>query len=262
MERGFWSCVAIVPLLVPGVSQAAAAPQILGVIASAEPVTLQCERGECGAEFTAFCIERYRKSPERGTAYYVHDPDTLAFDGVRRDGATVRLDLAGLLTITTERGYSAVRMSLPESVLERFDLASVRVRVGGDVTLIPDPVPGDPNPQTELDILLASGPLRTAAAVIVDRGGERADAARVVAHVINALPRRGRASGAARDRVWQAVSPPAAAPGYSLAREGFERCQSITLAGMQSLRQCLGSLHDTLIGELNTRYWHALELGS
>ena len=262
MERGFRLYVALVSLLVLGVSQAAAAPQILGVIASAEPVTLQCERGECGAEFTAFCVERYRKSPDPGTAYYVHDPDTIAFVGVRRHGATVDLDLAGLLAITTERGYSAVRMSLPESVLERFDLASVRVRVGANVTLIPEPVPGDPNPQTELDVLLASGPLRTVAAVIVDRGGERVDAARVVSQLANALPRRGRASGAARDRVWQAVSPPAGTPGYSLAREGFERCQSITLAGMQSLRQCLGSLHDSLIGELNTRYWHALELGS
>ncbi len=58
-----------VPLLwALGASQAAAAPQILAVIASVEPVTLQCERGECGAEFTVYCIEQRRSSPEPGTA--------------------------------------------------------------------------------------------------------------------------------------------------------------------------------------------------
>ncbi|MFQ5959420.1 MAG: hypothetical protein ACE5LF_08645, partial [Alphaproteobacteria bacterium] len=156
MSRRFRLSALLVPLLVVlGASPAAAAPQSLGLIARAEPLTLQCERGECGAEFTAFCVERFRRSPEPGTAYYLHDPDTVAFDGVRHDGTTVRLEVAELLTITTERGHSAVRMSVPASVLERFDLASVRVSVGRNATLIPEPVPDDPNPQTEVDILLA-----------------------------------------------------------------------------------------------------------
>jgi len=29
-----------------------------------------------------------------------------------------------------------------------------------------------------------------------------------------------------------------------------------------SLRQCLGSQHDTFIGKLNTKYWRAIEVGS
>ncbi len=269
MERDFRLGVALVPLLVLvpvvlvlGAPPAAAAPQSLGLIARADPVTLQCERGECGVELTAFCVERFRASPEPGTPYYLHDPATVAIDGVRRDGTTVRLELADLLTVTTERGHSAVRISVPSDVLERFGLASLRVSVGRNATLIPKAVPGDRNPQTEIDILLAAGPLRSAAAVIVDNGGARVDATRLVASVINALPRRGRADDAERDSVWQAVSPPAGTPGYSLARAGFERCKTTTLGGMQSLRQCLGSIHDSLIGELNTRYWYALEVGS
>ncbi|MCH8998937.1 MAG: hypothetical protein IID48_11860, partial [Proteobacteria bacterium] len=135
-----------------GASQAAAAPQILAVIASAEPVTLQCEGGECGAEFTVYCIEQRRPSPEPGTPYYIHDPSTLTLDGLRRDGTTVVLAGAELLSITTERGHTAIRMSLPESVIERFDLVSVSVSVGARASLIPEPVAGDSRPHSEIDI--------------------------------------------------------------------------------------------------------------
>lgn len=255
--------VALAPLiLMLGASQAAAAPQILAIIASAEPVTLQCERGECGAEFTVYCIEQRRSSPEWGTAYYIHDPSTLTLEGLRRDGTTVGLAAAELLTITTERGHTAVRMSFSQSVLERFDLASVRVSIGERASLIPEPVPNDTRPHTEIDIVLATGPLRSAAAAVVDDGAERVDAARLTARMINALPRRGRADQDQREQLWLRFAPPAGAPGRALAQAGFEHCSATTFGGMTSLRQCLGSQHDTFIGKLNTKYWRAIEVGS
>ena len=245
-----------------GASQAAAAPQILAVIASAEPVTLQCEGGECGAEFTVYCIEQRRPSPEPGTPYYIHDPSTLTLDGLRRDGTTVVLAGAELLSITTERGHTAIRMSLPESVIERFDLVSVSVSVGARASLIPEPVAGDSRPHSEIDIFLATGPLRSAAAAVVDDGAERVDAARLTARMINALPRRGHAGRDQRERLWSSLAPPAGAPGRALAQAGFERCSAATFGGMMTLRQCLGSQHDTFIGELNSKYWRAIEIGS
>ncbi len=252
-----------VPLLwALGASQAGATPQILAVIANAEPVALKCERGECGSEFTVYCIEQRRASPEPGTAYYIHDPSTLTLDGVRPDGTTVGLAGAELLTIATERGHTAVRMSLPESVLERFDLASVRVSVGDRASLIPEPIPNDSRPHTEIDIVLATGPLRSAAAAVVDNGAERVDAARLTARMINALPRRGRADQDQRKQLWLRFAPPAGAPGRALAQEGFKHCSAATLGGMMSLRQCLGSQHDSFIGKLNTKYWRAIEVGS
>ena len=255
-------------LLILGASQAAAAPQILAVIASAEPVTLQCERGECGAEFTAYCIEKARSSPPVGTAYRVHDPNTLVLDGVRRDGSTVRLAGSELLTITTERGHTAVRMSLPSRVLRQFDLASVRVSIGEGASLIPQPIAGDRWPHSEMDIALATGPLRTAAAAIVDNGGAQIEAARVTLRMVNGLPRAGRTTQTERDQAWLRFAPAADADGRALAggralaEAGFERCSVTTRAGMMSLRQCLGSLHDSFIGKLNTQYWKSLETGS
>lgn len=262
MARRFGLVAAFLVFAFSGVSPAAAAPQALGLIARADPVTLQCQGGECGAEFTAFCVERYRNSPEPGTAYYLHDPATVAVNGLRHDGTTVRIDVASQLTVITERGHSAVRLSLPESVLGTFDLASVAVTVLRKATLLPVPVPGDPYPQTAVDIMLSAGPLRTASSVVIDNGGERIDAAWVTSNLINALPRHGRASQARRESVWQEAAPEPGAPGYLLARAGFERCGRNTMSGLMSLRQCLGSMHDAFVGELNTRYWQVMEIGS
>ncbi len=50
--------------------------------------------------------------------------------------------------------------------------------------------------------------------------------------------------------------------GRAIAKAGFENCSVTTKSGLMSLRQCLGSLHDSFIGELNTQYWKSLETGS
>ncbi len=255
-------CIALASLLVLGASQAAAEPQILGVIASLEPVTLQCARGECSAEFSSYCIERYRKSPIWRTAYYVHDPETLTLEGVRKDGTVIQLSAVEHLTITSARGRSAISMSLPSSLLLDYDLASIQVSVGDRATLIPEPIAGARRPHTEADIALATGPLRDAAAAIIDHGGKTVDAALLTAQLINALPQGGRASTAERDALWQVATLSESSPGYTLAEEGYEFCYDTTRVGMMSLRQCLGSVHDRFISELNSEYWQAVETGS
>ena len=57
----YWLFVAIVlaPLTV-GTMNANAAPQMLGVVASAEPMPLRCEGGVCSIELSSFCLEKER----------------------------------------------------------------------------------------------------------------------------------------------------------------------------------------------------------
>lgn len=254
--------VALVVFSLMGLSRASAEPQILGLIASLQPVSLQCERRQCGAEFTSYCIEQHRKPPILGTVYYIHDPETLIVEGVREDGETVRFPAPGLLHIASARGRSAIRMSVPANFLKENGLTSVRVTVGELATLIPKPNPNARRPHTEFDIARATGPRRNVAATIIDHGGERVAAARQTARLINALPRNGRASEAQRDRVWRSVELSLNAPGYALVEAGFDTCYGVTLSGMMSLRQCLGSLHDRLISKLNIDYWRAVGAGS
>ena len=42
--------VTLVAFSLIGLTRASAEPQILGLIANLEPTSLQCERGQCGAE--------------------------------------------------------------------------------------------------------------------------------------------------------------------------------------------------------------------
>lgn len=255
-------CVVLASFLTLGASQATAEPQILGLIASLAPVTLQCQRGECSAEFSAYCIERDRRAPIKGNVYTIYDPATLTVEGVYPDGATIVLSLDDSVAITSARGRSSVRISLPSYLLLELGLASVRVSVGESATLIPEPTAGARRPHTPADIALAAGPMRAAAAVIIDHGGKTIDAALMTARLINQLPQGGRASEAQRDELWRTVGLSSVASGYGLVETGFERCYEVTRSGMMSLRQCLGSLHDRFISELNVAYWKAVETGS
>lgn len=262
MSRPWHYAVALITFSLMGFSPASAEPQILGLIASLEPISLQCERGQCSAEFTSYCIEQNRRPPILGTVYNIYDPATLIVEGVREDGQTFRIQAPGPLAIASARGRSAVSMSVPASYLKANQLASLRVTVGERATLIPLADPHARTPHTEFDIAMATGPLREVAAAIIDRGGERVDAARYASRLINALPRGGRASEAKRDGVWQSVELPSESPGYTLVEAGFERCYEITRSGLMSLRQCLGSLHDRMISTLNVDYWKAVATGS
>ena len=254
-------CMAAFALMVLGAPEAAAAPQMIALIATDEPVTLQCARGECGAEFTSICLERLRPSPVPGTAYYLHDPESLIVEGVGNDGAVVALDASEFVTIASERGHSAMRLSVPWTVLGEYDLASVRMSVAGNATLVPVPEAGDRAAHTEGDIALVAGPLRSAASVIIANGVEQIAAARMALRVVNSMPRLGRASGPERDEALQFTASLAGSDGHGMVQAGFDRCYAITRASLMSLRQCLGAVHDKFIGELNTRYWRAIETG-
>jgi len=46
-------------------------------------------------------------------------------------------------------------------------------------------------------------------------------------------------------------------------RAVYEHCQSAVERGrLPSLRRCLESKHDTMVGTLNNRYWRAIKTGS
>jgi hypothetical protein len=262
MAVWFRFTVILVAFSLTGLARASAEPQILGLIASLEPTTLQCERGQCGAEFTSFCIEKHRKPPAKGSVYHIHDPETLIVEGVRGDGQTVRFPALGLLDIASARGRSAVRISVPAGFLKDNGLASIRVTVGERATLIPEPNPTAYWVHTDYDIAVAAGPLRNVAAAIIDHGGERTGAALLTARLVNALPRAGRASEAERDQVWSSAALPPGASGYALVEAGFDQCYQVTRSGMMTLRQCLGSLHDRWISKLNVDYWAVIDAGS
>ncbi len=267
MTRQLLASLAIaLPMAMASLAAANAAPQILGVVASAQPTTLYCADGECTAQLTSICLTERRASPSTGTPYLAYNPQVIKITGYRPDGAKISLDVADALRFSSARGHLAVWVSLPEAVLQQYALASVSITIEDGLSLVPEPRPGDPNPLTQADIALATGPLRTAATQIVDQAGAPVLAAQLTTLLINALPARGRATEAERAAVWDrtiaSLGTIENSQGLALVSQAHAQCQTTTRVGYTSLRQCLGSVHDGFMGRLNKKYWDAVKTGS
>lgn len=260
--------IAIVAAIALHVAPTLAAPQALGLVASNRAVPLTCHGRECWAEFSAFCLQPERRSPAQGLLYQLAEAHDLRLLGTTNDGREISLPVAPHLKITALRTHVAVRIAMAHASVGELGLKSVRVVVGEAATLLPAPAPGDANPQSAEDVELVSGPLRAVGQRIVDDGGARMTAARVTNRLINALPPRGRAAAEQRANLWrQAITeaatqslPPAA---RTLAQGAYDDCQGrVRVGAMPSLRRCLESKHDSILGKLNDDYWWAIKTGS
>jgi hypothetical protein len=239
---------------------ASAEPQILGLLAQSEPLTLNCSGGECFAEFSSFCMEPDRDSPSHETAYQPFDEADLTLVASTPTGEK-RLSARDLASFVSVRGYAAVRVSVPETVLADLGASSVALAVGRHVALMPTADPKYRRPHESQEIALAKGPRRLAGERIVDQGGDKAAAARVLGRLINGLPERGPINPAAREALWDqrievAGLPESVKAGVSTARRDYRSClgQDPEETGF-SMRQCLEHRHDYLIWRLNSQYW-------
>ena len=249
-------------------SGAGAAYQIMALVASNGAVTLTCSRGECAAELSSFCLQPDRASPPRGVQYSAIGGEGVAIIGTAANGNMVSLAGSADVRFTALRGHNAVRVSVPVETLTRLGLESIAIVVGEGVSLVPGPIVGDPDPQTERDIAIATGPLRALGSRIVDRDGDAMVAAGLTNDFINALPERGRESPDLRDGLWNDVTPARSRPAMTPAteekmRRGFAHCRELSAGGsFTTMRQCLGSMHDRFMGEPNNEFWDRLKLGS
>ena len=108
--------------------------------------------------------------------------------------------------------------------------------------------------------------MRTTATAIVDRNGDMVHAGQILARMVDALPRHGRAETDARTGLW-ATAAASHAPSYSetgvhKARTAYNRCYRKTRIGDKNLRGCLAEAHDDLVLDLNEKYWDAVKAGS
>jgi hypothetical protein len=250
-----------------GLTPAVADPQMLGVVQTASAVPLHCQNGECGAELTSICLQEERATPTPGYRYFAHNPDTIGLTGVRRDGSRVAILVEDVMKFSSARGYSAVRVSVPEEVLRRHDIASIEISVGDGLTLVPEKKPnGEARRLSEADIEMGAGVLRQTAAALVDRDTDKAHASLILARMIDGLPRRGRANLETRTGLWASSGEPHAADlskrGVHRARSAYNGCYRQTRLGDLTLRECLGKAHDGFIQELNKDYWDAVKAGT
>ena len=149
-----------------------AEPQILGLVATNSAKQLNCVGGECFAEFTAFCMEPDRASPGYMTQYTaVPGSDDLKIVAQTTNGQSISLP-ASKLRFRTERGFAAVRVSLPADALSGgLDVSRVSLEVGSKVALRPVPLPSYRRPHEPDDVTHTATKLRALGEKIVDQGG-------------------------------------------------------------------------------------------
>jgi len=266
MIRTFWLfLVSIAASFLFAIAGAAAAPQLLGLVASnGAPTRLDCAGEECSGYFGTFCLQPERQGPSRGTPYEVVAGE-ITLRLTLADGSERRLPASPYVAIRAHNNYSAVRIVLLAQGAEAMGATAIAVEVGPNVTLQPVRQIGDMEPQTADEIALATGTLREAGALAFDRPGRIADASRIVTRFINELPKvGGEETAALQQSLWdrEAGAPElamATPEGRMLAREIYDRCQAdLANHRVPSLRSCFSLQHGALMREINKQFWDSI----
>jgi hypothetical protein len=244
---------------------ASAAPQVLGLVAMNQPIVMRCDETGCRAELSSFCLQQPRDNPMPETAYTPAEGADIALIGTRADGSTVHLNAADYMTFESSRGFTSVRASLDPAIATSLGLVSVAIEVGSEVSMLPDDVAGDPEPQSDAELALATGTYRAKAVEFFDAPGEQADAIRVTNSMINVLPEKGRtpsdSDGHLLAEVLNDDIAPTIDPGaIRQATKIHETCrQKVDVTHhIDTMRACLIGSHDRMVVNSNIEFWESL----
>jgi len=239
---------------------AQAAPQVLGIVATAAPVPLRCEGDTCVAYLASFCLEPDRAHPLPDTHYVAADASRFVISG---SGGKI---VAGAISFRAAHFYTSVRIELPRAALGGDDHGAFSISVTAGAALVPTPVAGDKELHTAAEIATAIGSARELAAGWFDQADPDMEAAQVVSQTLSGLPRYGRVDDQVREKAWRsaAKSERAFSPaGFAKGELAVSICRrSVELNIFQNLRVCLNMENSRLLGHRNAQFWKALKTGS
>jgi hypothetical protein len=243
----------------------AAPPQILALVATAEPTPLSCSGGTCSAEFSAFCMEKFRGTPERGTAYLAGGSTKLALLATDAAGNTREVDGTAFVSIETERLFASVRISLPQSMLDGLHATQIALKVPGGASLVPVDTADDEHPITEGEIVNYTETLRAKADELFDATSTSAVVAEATVRMTNRTQLMDPAARVDAAKLWRDTmgSQPAEDAPESLrtAAHALEVCDRTLgrTGSAQMMTYCLNAIHDARITEGNIRVWNGLD---
>jgi len=244
----------------------AAAPQILGLVATAKPLPLTCADGVCAAEFSVFCLQKYRTSPMAGAEYRATQDTALTLTYTDRVGEKRSVSVGNLVIIKAHRGNYAVRIAIQEGEIRGLGGRDAAISVGALASLVPIAQAGDTAPLDDLEIAYVTGPHR--AAVAREFNDDRAPtvALQTVNRLINALP-QGRTTPSRRRALWRQVIGDVptrhSETGVRRAAREFQFCKRWADTGRgYGLRFCLEEYHDLKANDLTEKAWKVSEPGS
>ena len=265
MVRLIWSSAAFAAVMSLGSLGAAAAPQVLGIVASNGPIPLTCDAKGCHADLSTFCLQQPRANPKQGQEYRLTEGAPITLIGQNSSGQRVSFPASPYIRFTTARGFTAVEVSLSAATIAELGLDSVSVEVGHKATLIPFEETADANPQSPDEIALATTTIRDKGQKFFDDTGESGDAIRLSNLMANELPPQGRRPSDTDGHILTAaLAAPAgqtAGPaGIELAKSMYYSCvvKTDVTHHIDSLRNCLEGSHDRLVVNTNVDFWNSL----
>jgi hypothetical protein len=257
--------VAAVALTLPfSVGNAAAAPQILGIVASNGALPLACDADGCRADLSTFCLQQSRANPQLGQRYEIADADKVTMLGTKATGETVRLPAAPFMTFASTRGFTSIEVTMSVPTMAQLGLTAVAIEVAPQASLIPTAAGNDPDPQAEDEVDLALGAYRQQGSKYFDESSEAADAIRLTNRMINGLQRTRQATDTDGDLIDSVLKSKAAAvadpAGIKLAQSYHETCvvKVDVTHHVDSMRSCLQGSHDRLVANTNIDFWRSL----
>ena len=256
------SCIAALAslgLILPGVGHAA--PQALGLIATHDAMPLQCSGGVCVAFLSSFCLEEERSPPASRTAYVPAPGTEIALLVETEDGRTVRLPGAEYLTFRVRLDFTSVLAKVALARLAAYSPKRLHIDVGSLATLLPKPVPEDPDVHSPEELKLVTGPYRKTGRLFFDAGDGTVS---MMTQLINRLPRLARAPKSTRDDAYRSVATGAEGRASDAAarvrfRNIVESCEGILATTKRmNMRDCLTYRHEVMQTKTNRAFWKAL----
>lgn len=235
-----------------------AAPQVLALVPTVDAVEMTCDGAVCEAELSAFCLQEEAESPRPGTTYRLTGGRGLSVEG---GGVARHLAAADPVAVESVRGFTAVRVSVERAALGVAEGATLQLRVGPGISLVPEALADAATPALRQETALASGPLRRIGDTVIDGiGRDHAVAAQRLSVVINRLD-DGAKPVPTIDGALAGLAPEA--PGSEAAGLALQVCRHLSRwPTNESLGACLRGRHDDLLIGLTHAYWQAVKTGS
>lgn len=247
---------------------AGAAPQVLALLATDQPVALRCDATDCRVELPTLCLQPERRAPQAGRGYRLADGQSVVLSGQTANGEMVTIEVSRELRFQALRTHVTVEARIARSVIARHGLIEPAIGVGKAVAVVPVARASDERPLTAREIAEASGPRRAIGVALIDNDAERMPAVRLTNRLINMLPAQGRTDPGVRARLWTRALEDAennGIPAAALERARFNvsHCAADADNGRSpSLRSCLQGFNDDALEYLNTDLENALKSGS
>ena len=242
------------------VNLANAAPQILAAIKTEIPQPMGCEDGVCRVEIATFCLQKDRGGPLPGTLYIPHPDSEFTLVLIGQDGNQTEVPANALIKLKAKRGFTAVQGEIEQAKLLELGASSAALITPADVVLLPakDTVPNEEANHAFKTLLPQADQWFNGE---TENSLQKALTLRLVNSLINETPTLGKLNDTDRKNLWNKVAQNTPQkPGKFQANEMFDACEwRVEIGRYPTLRSCLEIKHDSLLMDINQRYWQVVK---